>query len=180
MKSNNLTLSRPISYYCAVKYQDAAYMTREFTAALEEKNSCLVPQLHKRYHLGSSTFKILFLSLNLARGVIWVPLLSKCHFWVPELGFGCHWVPELGFECHSGPNGSKPVAVADVARSYTWGPYVSWLYLYLFLFWGTVDTISRIFQKLYLFHTISDEDDFYIKIVALDEIYDFLVLSFLI
>jgi hypothetical protein len=32
----------------------------------------------------------------------------------------------------------------------------------------------------YDIYTISDEDDFYIKIVALDEIYDFLVLSFLI
>jgi hypothetical protein len=28
---------------------------------------------------------------------------------------------------------------------------------------GTVATISKIFQKLYLFHMISDEDDFYIK-----------------
>jgi hypothetical protein len=49
-----------------------------------------------------------------------------------------------------------------------------------FYFGGSVATISRIFQKLYLFHTISDEDDFYIKIIAVDEIYDFLVLSFLI
>jgi hypothetical protein len=35
---------------------------------------------------------------------------------------------------------------------------------------GTEATISRIFQKLYIFHMILDEDDFYIKIVALDEI----------
>jgi hypothetical protein len=59
-----------------------------------------------------------------------------------------------------------------VARSYMWGPHVSLLYFYLFLFlfWGTEATISRIFQKLYIFHMILDEDDFYIKIVALDEI----------
>jgi hypothetical protein len=55
------------------------------------------------------------------------------------------------------------------------------LIIFLFIFIsisGTVAIISKIFQKLPLFHTISDEDDFYIKIVALDEIYDFLVLSF--
>jgi hypothetical protein len=34
-------------------------------------------------------------------------------------------------------------------------------------------------EKLYLFHTISDENDFYIIIVDLDEIYKFVVLSFL-
>jgi hypothetical protein len=45
---------------------------------------------------------------------------------------------------------------------------------------GTVAIISKIFQKLYLFHMISDEDDFYMKNVVLDEIYNFLVLSFLI
>jgi hypothetical protein len=32
--------------------------------------------------------------------------------------------------------------------------------------------------KIVSFHTILDEDYFYIKIVALDEIYDFLVLIF--
>jgi hypothetical protein len=91
------------------------------------------------------------------------------------LASGVIWVPELGFRCHPGPNGSKPAMDADVARSYVWGPHVSWLYFYLFLFYFA---ISKIFQKLYLFPTISDEDDFYIKIVALDEIYDFLVLVF--
>jgi hypothetical protein len=35
-------------------------------------------------------------------------------------------------------------------------------------------------EKLYLFHTISDEDDLYMKIIALDEIYNFLVFSFFI
>jgi hypothetical protein len=78
------------------------------------------------------------------------------------------WVPELGFECHLGPD-------ADVAQSYLWDPHVSRLYFY---FEGTVATISKIFQKLYLFYMISDEDDFYMKNVALDEIYNFLVLSF--
>jgi hypothetical protein len=58
-----------------------------------------------------------------------------------------------------------------------WGPHVSRLYFY---FGGIVATISKIFQKLYLFHMISDEDDFYMKNVALDEIYNFLVFSFLI
>jgi hypothetical protein len=100
--------------------------------------------------------------------------LASVVIWVPELGFGCHPDP--------GPNGSKPALDADVARSYMWGPRVSWLYFYLFLFLfyfgSSVATISRIFQKLYLFRMISDEDNFYIKIIALDEIYDFLVLSF--
>jgi hypothetical protein len=41
-------------------------------------------------------------------------------------------------------------------------------------------TRSPTLEKLYLFHTISDEDDFYMKIVALDEIYNFLVFSFFI
>jgi hypothetical protein len=81
---------------------------------------------------------------------------------------GVIWVSELGFGCHLGPN-------TDVARSYMWGPHVSRLYFY---FGGTVAIIYKIFQKLYLFHMISDEDDFYIKNVALDEIYNFLVLSF--
>jgi hypothetical protein len=36
----------------------------------------------------------------------------------------------------------------------------------------------RNLEKIYFFHTILDEDDHYIKIVALDEIYNFLVLSF--
>jgi hypothetical protein len=93
------------------------------------------------------------------------------------LASGVIWVPELSFGCHLGPNASKPTLYAYVARSYMWGPHVIWLYFY---FEGTVATISRIFQKLYLFRTISDKDDFYIKTVALDEIYDFLVLSFLI
>ena len=44
-------------------------------------------------------------------------------------------------------------------------------------FWPTR---SSALEKLYLFHTISDEDDFYIKIVALHEIYIFLVFSFFI
>jgi hypothetical protein len=35
-------------------------------------------------------------------------------------------------------------------------------------------------EKLYLFHTNSDGDDFYMKIIALNEIYNFLVLSFFI
>ena len=35
-------------------------------------------------------------------------------------------------------------------------------------------------EKLYIFQTFSDEDDFYMKIVALDEIYNFLVFSFFI
>jgi hypothetical protein len=35
------------------------------------------------------------------------------------------------------------------------------------------------FKKSYLFNTTSDEDDFYMKIVELDETYNFLVLSFL-
>jgi hypothetical protein len=30
-------------------------------------------------------------------------------------------------------------------------------------------------EKLYIFHTISDEDDLYMEIVALNEIYNFLV-----
>jgi hypothetical protein len=33
-------------------------------------------------------------------------------------------------------------------------------------------------ENLYLFHTILDKDDLYMKIVALAEIYNFLVLSF--
>ena len=41
-------------------------------------------------------------------------------------------------------------------------------------------TRSPTLEKLYLFHTILDKDDFYIKIVALDEIYNFLVFSFFI
>jgi hypothetical protein len=51
---------------------------------------------------------------------------------------------------------------------------------YISISCGTEAIISKIFQKLYLFHMISDEDDFYMKNVALDEIYNFLVLSFLI
>ena len=35
-------------------------------------------------------------------------------------------------------------------------------------------------EKSYLFHTNSDGDDFYTKIVALNEIYNFIVLSFFI
>ena len=35
-------------------------------------------------------------------------------------------------------------------------------------------------EKLYLFHMISDEDDLYMKIIDLDEIYNFIVLSFFI
>ena len=35
-------------------------------------------------------------------------------------------------------------------------------------------------EKLNIFHTISDEDDLYIKIAALNEIYNFLVLRFFI
>ena len=38
-------------------------------------------------------------------------------------------------------------------------------------FWPTE---SLTLENLYLFHTISDEDFFYIKVVALDEIYNFL------
>jgi hypothetical protein len=87
------------------------------------------------------------------------------------------WISELGFGCYLGLNASKHGLYAYVARSYMWGPHVSGLYFY---FEGTVATISRIFQKLYLFHMNSDKDDFYIKTIALDEIYDFLVLSFLI
>ena len=37
---------------------------------------------------------------------------------------------------------------------------------------------SPALEKLYLFHTNSDEDDFYMKIVALEKIYNFLVLVF--
>jgi hypothetical protein len=37
---------------------------------------------------------------------------------------------------------------------------------------------GSILEKSYLFHTASDEDDSYIKAIALDEIYNFLVLSF--
>jgi hypothetical protein len=33
-------------------------------------------------------------------------------------------------------------------------------------------------EKIYPFYTILDEDDLHMKIVALDEIYNFLVLSF--
>jgi hypothetical protein len=33
-------------------------------------------------------------------------------------------------------------------------------------------------EKSYIFHTTLDEDNFYMKIIALDEIYNFLVLSF--
>jgi len=40
-------------------------------------------------------------------------------------------------------------------------------------------TRSPCLEKLYLFQTISNEDDFYIKIIALDEIYNFIVFSFL-
>ena len=45
---------------------------------------------------------------------------------------------------------------------------------------ATVLDLEFILEKLYLFHTISDEDDFYMKIIALDEIYNFLVLGFII
>ena len=38
----------------------------------------------------------------------------------------------------------------------------------------------RNLEKLYFFYTILDKDDLYLKIVALDEIYNFLVLSFFI
>ena len=37
-----------------------------------------------------------------------------------------------------------------------------------------------LFEKSYLSYMVSNEDTFYIKVVALDEIYVFLVLSFLI
>ena len=37
---------------------------------------------------------------------------------------------------------------------------------------------SPALEKLYHFRTISDKDNFYMKIVALDEIYNFLVFSF--
>jgi len=37
---------------------------------------------------------------------------------------------------------------------------------------------SSALEKLYLFHTNSDEDNFFMKIIALDEIYNFLVSSF--
>jgi hypothetical protein len=37
---------------------------------------------------------------------------------------------------------------------------------------------SLTLEKLYFFHTISDKDDFYTKIIVLDEIYNFLVFSF--
>jgi hypothetical protein len=172
MKSNDLTPSCPISYYCAVKYQDAelvtTYMTREFIAAREEKKFMCGPSIWQEMSHSSLYFQnVISTFLNLARGVTYVSLLLKCYFWVPKLGFGCH----------PGPNGSKPATIADMARSYMWGPHVSGLYFY---FGGTVAMISRIFQKLYIFRTISYEDDFYIKIIALDEIYDFVVLSFLI
>jgi hypothetical protein len=36
------------------------------------------------------------------------------------------------------------------------------------------------FRKIVSFHMISDEDVFYMKIIALDEIYNFLVFSFFI
>jgi len=36
------------------------------------------------------------------------------------------------------------------------------------------------FKKSYLFHATSDEDDFYMKIVALNEIFSFIVSRFLI
>jgi hypothetical protein len=32
-------------------------------------------------------------------------------------------------------------------------------------------------RKIVFFHTTSDEDDFYMKIISLDEIYNFLVLN---
>jgi hypothetical protein len=35
-------------------------------------------------------------------------------------------------------------------------------------------------EKLYIFYTNSNEDDFYIKIIAPDEIYNFIVWSFFI
>ena len=35
-------------------------------------------------------------------------------------------------------------------------------------------------EKLYFFHTISNEDDLYMKIIALNKIYNFLVLRFFI
>jgi hypothetical protein len=35
-------------------------------------------------------------------------------------------------------------------------------------------------EKSYLFYMLSNGDDFYMKVIALDEICDFLVLSFLI
>ena len=41
-------------------------------------------------------------------------------------------------------------------------------------------TRSPALEKLYLFRTISDEDNFYIKIMALDKVYNFLVFSFFI
>jgi hypothetical protein len=84
------------------------------------------------------------------------PNFEQCISASLNLTSGVIWVLELGFGCYLGPN-------ADVARSYMW---------------GTVATISKIFQKLYLFHMISDEDDFYMKNVSLDEIYNFLVLNF--
>jgi hypothetical protein len=98
------------------------------------------------------------------------PNFEQCISESLNLASSVIWVPELGFRCHLGPN-------ANVARSYMWGPHISRLYFY---FGGTIAIISKIFQKLYLFHMISDEDDFYMKNVALDDIYNFLVLSFLI
>ena len=63
---------------------------------------------------------------------------------------------------------------------------------FLLLIWNIPNSVSKFglnqiwpsrssaLEKLYLFHTILDEDDFYMKIVALDEIYNFLAFSFFI
>jgi hypothetical protein len=57
---------------------------------------------------------------------------------------------------------------ADLALTYYWqmGP--------------ARQQLNLILEKSYLFHMTFDEDDSYMKIVALDEIYNFLVLSFVI
>ena len=41
-------------------------------------------------------------------------------------------------------------------------------------------SVAKLYLKKSIFYTTSDEDDSYMKLVALDEIYNFLVLSFVI
>jgi hypothetical protein len=42
----------------------------------------------------------------------------------------------------------------------------------------SVSELCSTLEKSYVFHTTSDEKDFYMKLVALNEIYNFLILRF--
>ena len=74
------------------------------------------------------------------------------------------------FGSHLDPNGYLTNPVANVACR---------LRAYVDLTDRTHMSAAKLnLRKLYLFHTTLDEYDFYMKIVALNEIYNFLVLTF--